>query len=188
MSEAVYSGTVSDLKPVIQVFPIDGDTLMILEELPDHWIEVEYHQPDSGLKFARFDAQEDFETWGRGRIFNPTAELRWEKTEAGFQVVYIGPPGELPGLTADDTLKLGETDQAEAGYYLWGQRMSEGQLKDIGWDPTATNIFVELQTPRLLRYPVQVQAGSRLRLQVVEYYNRQTNQVVFYRMKGVEAA
>ena len=189
MSEVVYSGTVSTLLPLIQSFPVDDNTLMILEEVPNHWIEVNPHQPDSGLKFVRFDEQENFETWGRGRIFNQTAELRWEKNKSDFQVVYIGLPVALPNLTDDDTLNLVEMEQKETGYYLWGQRMSEKQLQDIGWENTAAaNIFVELQTPRILHYPVQVQPGSRLKLKVVEYYSTQTGQLVLYRMKGVSAA
>ena len=83
MSEVVYSGTVSILLPLIQSFPVDDNTFMILEEVPDHWIEVNPYQPDSGLKFVRFDEQESFETWGRGRIFNQAAELRWEKNKSG---------------------------------------------------------------------------------------------------------
>ncbi|RMG96648.1 MAG: hypothetical protein D6706_09910 [Chloroflexi bacterium] len=189
MSEVVYSGTVSALLPLIQTFPADGDTLMILEEVPDHWIEVAPHQPDSGLKFVRFDDRENFEGWGRGRIFNQTAELRWEKNEAGFQVVYIGPPVTLPGLTSDDTLNLAQMEQKETGYYLWGQRMSQKQLQDIGWEnPADTDIFIELQTPRVLRYPVQDQPGNRLKLNVIEYYSPQTGQLALYRMKGVETA
>lgn len=189
MNEVIYLGTVSTVSPVVQAFPVDDDTLMILEKLPVNWIdEKDRTPPDSGLVFKTFDVQEDFETWGQGRIFNPTAELRWEKNGVGFHVVYIGPPGALPGLTVDDTIKPEETDRIEAGYYLWGQRMSKGQLEDIGWDPTATDIFVELKTPRLLHYPAQVRAGSRLKLQVTEYYDRQTGQLMLYRLKGVEAA
>ena len=190
MSDAVYSGIVSDLKPVIQEFPANSNTFMILEKLPTCWIEFDRHQPDSGLKFARLNINEDFGLWGRGRIFNHQAELRWEQTTAGFQVVYIGSSNKFTGLGVDSALSMAETDQKEVAYYLWGQQMSKEQLEDIHWDTAAADIFVELQTPCLLRYPVEAGAGvgSRLKLQVVEYYNQPTGQLVIYRMKGVEAA
>jgi len=189
MSEAVYSGTISFIKPLIQTFPVTSDTLMILEKLPAGWIEFERHQPDSGLKFTRFNEDEDFSVWGRGRIFNQTAELRWEQTGSGFQVVYIGPPIALSELTADATFNLADVDKRETCYYLWGQRMSKDQLKDINWpDQAATDIFVELQTPRVLRYPVETGVVGRLKLQVMEYYTQQTGHLLMYRFKGVEAA
>ncbi len=190
MSEVVYVGTVSNVTPVAHAFPVNDNTFMILEKLPTEWInDADRNSPDKGLIFAGFDSSKQFDDWGRGRIFNQTAELRWEQTTSDFQAVYIGPPVELPGLIADDTLNLAEAKQRESGYYLWGQRMSTNQLEDMNWvDTTATDIYVELKTPRVLRYPVQAEVSSRLKLQMVEYYDEQTDRLLMYRLKGVETA
>jgi len=188
MSEIVYYGTVSDIEPIIQTFPADVKTFMILERIPTGWIDFNYYDPHSGLKFTQFNDDENFNEWGRGRIFNQRAELRWEQTKAGFQMVYVGASVEMPDLIADDTINLTNTEKKEGdSYYLWGQRMSKEQLEDMRWDPTATNVFVELQTPRVLRYPVQAKVRGRLKLQVVEYFEPNTGQLLAYRFQGVEA-
>ena len=72
------------------------------------------------------------------------------------------------------------------GYYLWGERMTAGTLKLID-QPDAENLFLELQIPRLLSYPVSNQHDkSRVKLSARHYLNSETGTLEFYRFRHLE--
>ena len=187
MSQAIYWAKLEDLSPAIGAIPPAPDTLMLLERLPLTWLDQEALA--TGLRFERFNPQEPFNRWERGRIFNEAGELRWEKIDHYFQTVYVGTDEiELPEpFSRDETLPLGEP--AIHCYYLWGKRLEAEALETMGRLPTA-QVFAEFAAGGILaEYPVAEpgdrQAG-RVRIEIAVYIDPDTQERLYYRFQGVK--
>jgi hypothetical protein len=159
---------------------------MYLERLPDVWLDEAGRQ--DGLRFETLELTTLFNNWERGRIFCKLFELRWEKMDGEFQLVYIGPPIELTGFepASQQEIDLANTSSQSHSYFLWGSRLDDKKLKTVGAskEPGA-EIFVEMRVPRLLKYPVSDQA-ERVKLTACEYTNPNTGDIVYYRFQGLE--
>lgn len=182
MDETIYWARTDDLNTVVAMLPHHGEALMILERVPTTWLDEDERK--EGLCFQQFDGDVDFNMWERGRIFCPTFELRWDRVDGAFQVVYVGEGADLPGLQPASEVNLSVLSVEERAYYLWGERVDDDDLPRIG-QPNGTDVFVELQVPRLLRYPVSEQT-RRVKLRVREYKEPATGQLVCHRFHSLE--
>jgi len=203
MAEAIYWATLTDLTqmltdllasrnldeqtlvsddseaPTLADLVSADETLMLLEQVPLTWLEDEARK--DGLRLEPCETTTDFNGWQRGRIFNPAFELRWERTDGAFQIVYCGQQIDLPDFHLADGIDL--TNLVANSYFLWGAKVQEDDLALIG-QPAGSQVFVELQVPRLLRYPVSAQA-RQVKLQVAEYRDA-AGVLVYYRFQGLE--
>lgn len=183
MTEALYWASLTDLAPTVVLLPADETCLMLLERIPAAWvnkqIQTEY---EDGLCLKAFVPQTDFNLWERGRIFNTAFELRWLRSEGAFQAVYCGPLIDLPGFQAAEK-DLTTLPSTSSTYFLWGKRVEGEKLVVIGQASDA-DVFVEVQSPRLLHYPVSAQA-RRVKLQVREYRDAR-GELVYHRFQRLE--
>jgi hypothetical protein len=182
MEEAVQTARLDSLQPVIAHLPVTETTRMLLEQVPTTWLDAEERR--QGIRLERFDPATDFDAWTRGRIFDAGFELRWERSDGAFQAVYCGlPEMTLPDFQAVDLGAGVQPSEADPGYYLWGRKVQEEDLHQIG-AAAGSLVFVELQVPRLLHYPVAPTA-QRVQLRVQEYRDP-SGALVYYRWRGLE--
>jgi hypothetical protein len=181
MSEAIYQACLDSLTEVIAALPVTGETFMLLERVPTNWLNDK--ERAEGLRLEHFDVATDFDGWERGRIFDLAFELRWERVGNAFQVVYCGEELTLPGFAKVEEINLATLTTISRFYFLWGERVKEEDLLVIG-QSSGTLVFLELQVPRLLHYPVSPQA-KRVKLKVLEYQDV-TGALVYYRFCGLE--
>ena len=181
MTEQICWGTTEKLSTIVQALDCPPELLMMLERVPTAFLSDDEQKP--GICLQKYDASENLEAWERGRIFHNNFELRWEKQGGVFVIVYIGEPTELP---MPHIMSLSEFETQDENYYLWGERMSADNLKAID-QPEATNLFLELQIPRLLPYPVSNRGGKlRVKISARHYLNSETGDLEFYRFRHLE--
>ena len=182
MAEQICWGTSENLLPIVHTLDNSQENLLVmLERVPHAFLSDDERK--SGICLQTYEASENFEAWERGRIFHKTFELRWEKQDDIFVIVYIGEPRELP---MGHIKSLSEFETQDETYYLWGERMAADTLKAIG-QSEATNLFLELQIPRLLSYPVPNGSGkSRVKISARHYLNSETGDLEFYRFRHLE--
>jgi len=106
--------------------------------------------------------------WDRGMAFDSSAEIRWEREQHTFHVVWIKDNGDITGEGWDkerlSTPKLREL-------LLWGEKVA------------GKNEWYEKQAPRVFKYPAP-SSGSRVYLEVAEYILENGSTV--FRYKGVK--
>ena len=181
MTEQIRWGMAADLLPIVRVLDCPPESLMMLERVPSTFLSDD--EREKGICLRKYDVSENFEAWEQGRIFHDDFELRWEKQDSAFAVVYIGEPKELPML---DTRALSDFDPHDDNYYLWGERVTADTLESIG-QPETTDLFLELQIPRLLHYPVSSKNKKfRVKLSTRHYLNSETGALEFYRFRHLE--
>lgn len=180
MNDCIYEGEVTDLLPLLtEIAP--NNAFMMLECIPTRWLDEKERQ--NGIKIEKFDAGINFNTWAIGRIFDDEQELTWMRNDAGkFLVSYTAQKDlTFPDLRRINTenWELSETVR----YSLWG----------TNWQPDETtknqntNIFLELQIPRILSYPVTCnKPDARVMLNVVIYRDHDTGHIQHYRFQKLE--
>ena len=185
MADTIQWARLTDLLPIISALAWHDLSYMYLERIPEAWVS-ESERYD-GLRLERLDQRTPFNEWERGRLFCQDFELRWEKMDGAFQVVYVGaPPDDLPGFTPTDELDLSHADTRIRSYYLWGRRVSDEQLTAVGASKQpAAEVFIELRIPRHLHYPVSA-AAQQVKVQVCEYIDPTSGTTVYYRFQGLE--
>ncbi len=184
MTEVIQWARLETLNTTIDVLKPQATCYVYLERVPDRWLTDEEQQ--KGLRLEKFTPEQDFNEWERGRIFCEIFELRWEKLDGAFQIVYVGAPKELPGFTLSDELDLGDKRVEERSYMLWGNRVPNIQMETVGAEEREGQpAFLEFQMPRLLYYPVSDQA-QRVRLRVREYVDPGNGARCYYRFLGLE--
>lgn len=183
MTEQMYWGRNEKLLPILHALDCPPESLMILERMPNAFLSD--NEQKNGICLQAYDASKNIEMWERGRIFHNKFELRWEKQDSVFVIVYIGEPIELPML---HTKSLSEFETQDETYYLWGERMSADALESMN-QPATMDVFLELQIPRLLSYPVSNQDGkNRVKISARHYLNSETGVLEFYRFRHLEEA
>jgi len=186
MADTIQWARLDTLSPTVTALTWPLPSYMYLEQVPDHWLSQA--ERDRGLRLEKLDQTIAFEAWERGRLFCASFELRWEKLDGAFQVVYVGPPAVLAGFVPADDLDLNAAPSRTRSYDLWGRRVPADQIETVG-APTDTDLgaFVEFRIPRLLLYPVPRQA-QRVRLRVREYLDPHTGELSYYRFEELEEA
>ena len=184
MTEHIYWCRTKDLNSIVQSLNCPPESLMMLERVPTTFLQES--QRENGTCLRKYDAGENFDAWERGRIFHDDFELRWEKENGQFAVVYIGKEISLPTFTEESAANFSEMQPEIVDYYLWGEKVTTDNLKLIG-QPETANLFLELQIPRLLRYPVSNRNKKfRVKLSVRHYLNPGTGVLKFYRFLHLE--
>lgn len=161
MDDAIYTGRVSDLIPLINTIGWSTtETLMILELVPTRWLDQA--EIDKGICFLQFDTHINFNQWQVGRIFDPHKEFLWQTNDDGqFQVIYTG---KVIGLSELNSIDV-DWQSSQTSYMLWGRSLKSEELKILGIQEDSA-VFLELQLPRLLYYPVSVKKDKKCRLQL----------------------
>lgn len=182
MTEQICWGTTESLFPIVKKLDYPSESLIMLERVPNTFLSDD--ERDKGICLRKYDKDENFEVWEHGRIFHNDFELRWEKQDRGFGVVYIGQPKALSML---DTKSLSDFELQDDSYFLWGEKVTADTLKLINRPETA-NLFLELQIPRLLCYPVSDNGNEkfRMKLSARHYLNSETGVLEFYRFLHLE--
>lgn len=174
MDDMVKTGLTDDLSIFIKEIEKDfeSETWMILERIPERWLSEE--ECENSICFTQYK-QSDFNSWHMGRIFHPDMEFRWERNGQNFKVVYTGKPLSLTGLTPVNTEGWEKMDPEP--YYLWGKPFA-------GSTKTPEPLYLELQIPRLLHYPILCEDKQRPTLAVIEYHDKTSGEVVHYRFSN----
>ena len=181
MTEQLCWGTTEELLKIVSELIYPPDALMMLEHVPTAFLSDD--ERENGICLRKYTPDENLEAWERGRIFHKDFELRWEKHNTSFVIVYIG---ELKTLTLPHIKLLSNVESYDVSYYLWGERMTADTLKSID-QPDTENLFLELQIPRLLSYPVSNQQDKpRVKLSARHYLNSETGTLEFYRFRYLE--
>ncbi|HAG08197.1 MAG TPA: hypothetical protein DCK87_01330 [Desulfotomaculum sp.] len=181
MIEKLCSGVVKDISILIKEINWSlNKCYMILERVPKSWLDKD----QKGIIFQKFNYDFLFSTFEKGRIFDYDRELRWEITESGeFWVVYAGKDIILPELNSIPTEYL---ETSTSTYLLWGKKVTSEILKQL--ERNEKNLFIELQIPRILQYPVESETNkkTRVELKAFEYIDKETGQVIFSRFYDLE--
>lgn len=181
MNEYFAFGFLATLNEVVKAISWNDNAVMWLETALDHFLSDD--EREKGLRFELYKAGEPFDHWPHGRIFDDTAELKWEKEGNQFHVVYCGhlnPPANLQQYASEPATCH------DSSYYLWGSRVKKEDLEEMGilTIKPDESVFAELRIPRLLRYPVSANA-QRVKLKVREFYNAE-GALIFTRFLGLE--
>lgn len=122
-----------------------------------HWDGIQYALVESPaaiewLSQNQFAAAGEYD---KGVAFGPDAELRWQKRNGAFHLVYISDSGQTLPDVQGTALEVVAEDQI----YLWG-------LKAAGEDH-----FLEGRIPRTLQYPNGARAkdGKRMAVRIRKY-------------------
>lgn len=183
MNDIIQWARLTDLAPTIAALTQPAPEWLYLERVPSTWLTTAAQQ--QGLRLEAFNSAEAWNLWERGRLFGAAFELRWEKQDGAFQAVYVGASLALQGFVAAD-LDLSTAQTIEHTYLLWGNRVPEKNLADIGAEPRpGQTAFLEFVTPRVLYYPL---AAERVALRMREYADAQSGALLYYRWLGLEAA
>lgn len=199
MDEIICTGTTADIVPLIKALPFEG-ALFMAEEFPRSLINDPVKRKQL-LLFNFLDRVTDDEKrrFTSGHVFTSDAELRWEKTaEDSYSVVYLGPPTTLDGLkeSKQTTIFREQYDLKCRYYYLFGQRLSEKTRQEmkiqVDASLSAERLYAEARIPRLLHYPWTKPPANerekRVQLEILEYREKDTRQIHYYRFRGVKPA
>lgn len=135
----------------------------------------------------RFRSQYDLNRYASGRMFDQSGELKWRREGATFRCVYIGCQATSMANSRITSLDEGFHTQ-ETSMYLWGKKIAAHQLRhDMLFEEEET-VFVELQIPQYLQYPVEgVADDGRVKVGVKQFY-RQAMQLAYYRFFNLARA
>jgi hypothetical protein len=164
MSDA-YAGwlTQDDLQALL-IAPPAAFNWMILEAVDEVKPPGVYQ---SDIDLTRFEA---------GRAFGAACDLRWQRDGQYFHTLLVGDVALPSSPLAENHRELDAAnfEQTEREYYLWGEW--SGQLPE----------WVEATIPHIFNYPPPPGAGRwRRKIITVEYVNRTTGEMEFYRFAGV---
>lgn len=190
MQDMLYSGSVSSIKDLIAASDFSGDAFVLTESFPQHIIADDMRQ--GLLRFdLRKDVDYDLNSTISGRVFDHGGELRWERKNNSYQVVYLGKERKLPGLEPDrDNIMQGLEKTKERHYYLFGEVLEPEDLNKMGLEDKS-GCYAEVRIPRLLEYPInspEPKKKPRVQLVVQEYANQATGQIELFRFQNVEDA
>lgn len=181
IQEIVYTGTVTDIKALIEACQLPAEAYVLVEWQPKTIIEDDVRQ--NLLRFGRLKDKDakgkeriEIASYTSGRVFNEEFELRWGQDAAEMgktSVVYVGKEHELPAELERKATAQSDGDARQ--YYLFGERLDRDKQKVMGIEPPREyEYYAETRVPRLLLYPEVGRAKQYLRLQVVSREYRLT--------------
>lgn len=110
----------------------------------------------------------DFSDWDKGRIFNDDSEIRWERKQEHFHVVFVSDKKLIPENWDKKEITK---EESSSEVLLWGKRINN------------KNEWYEKQIPKILTYPSQ-DNGERVYIKIQKYTIEDDNSNI-YRFKGV---
>lgn len=190
MEEIIATGPVSDIATLIKACNFPPEAFILTENFPPYRIN-DQRERQNLLRFARLEDGLDKDSFAvnnttSGRVFLPDFELRWEKKEHEYWVIYLGAKRDLPALKVDeDVLKKLQKREASKKYYLFGEVLDSQRLSHMGLEGT-TGYYAEVRIPRLLRYPPLPNAPRRVQLVICEYVDKTMGSVQLFRFQNLE--
>ncbi|HWS84697.1 MAG TPA: CRISPR-associated protein Csx19 [Ktedonobacteraceae bacterium] len=191
MAEILYTGLVAaeKVQKIVAYCNFTLDALFLAEQIPTHFITNPQERLDL-LRFTYFKSSPSCIEYTSGRIFQEDRELRWEKQEDKWRVVYLG---EAENGTELQEYKLKENQKFASltkgtepkYYYLFGERLRPDDLKKLG-KVAQPGDFAVVRIPRILRYPVCQDNHRYVRLAVCEYLEAVTGRVALFRFQRLE--
>ncbi len=131
----------------------------------------------------------DLHIYLSGRVFDETGELKWQRMGETFHIVYIGrnltkhaQTSQVKELSASEFI-LNDNDKT---VFLWGEKVEKTRVQNELKFGQVDNIFLELQIPQYLRYPIQANDRDRVQIQVREFYN-QAGQLEYFRFVNMKS-
>ena len=184
MAESIVTLSHSNVSDIVAQIGFSGSAFLILETL-----EKADVRPVLGMStYVIVDTLKsgwNLNNYPAGRVFHRRGELKWQREGSRFHLVYIGlqPPQKL-SLDALKPLPA----YRDKYVYLWGKKVEKQQLRnEMGFNQNV-EIFVELQIPQYLKYPVIPQKKEgRVQIQIREFYNK-TGQLEYYRFVDIVEA
>lgn len=165
MADYAYAAllTEADLRTSIEAFALNI-TQMILEAVDE-------------VAFLEFREEIDLRRFEAGRVFGPTCEIRWQREGERFQTLLLGDVAKFGERIGTHHVELSGDifDYQYKAYYLWGE-----------WSDRLPQ-WVEASVPHIFNYPQPQGEGSyRRKLTTVEYINRESGELEFYRFTGTQ--
>ena len=195
VDEMLSSGLVGDIADLIEACHFPEDAFLLIERQPDEVIKEKdklarwnllrfthlYSRQDES-KAIHDEIRAEIKRSTSGRIFQENFELRWERLDHRYQVVYLGEERKILGLEPNKEVLKNVTRKSEARrYYLFGTKLDARKLQDLGLKE-GSGYFAEVRVPRLLHYPIETDA-MRVQLHVCEYVDDKTGQVQLFRFQ-----
>lgn len=131
----------------------------------------------------------DFTVYPTGRVFDRSGEVKWQKSDDAFQIVYLGERlNSYAG--ALECRELAEPHyhrrEPDNTLFLWGRKISPDRIRmELGFEPPEDNIFLELQIPQYLKYPVEANDLERAQL-VVREWDTASGEPGYYRFMDLK--
>ena len=124
------------------------------------------------------------DAYSSGRVFDSIGELKWQKEGANVHFVYIGDEAQANALKtfkpeAADPVKL--SSSREPLRFLWGRKVAKERVQTEMQFEATDHIFIELQIPQYLCYPVPAADNARLKMLTREYSDTDGN-LQYYRL------
>lgn len=212
----LVTGTIKNIAALIEACDFPQDAYFLAEQLPQHVIANSQRQDllqfiDVNELKKRNTSEDtskhiDVASYGTGRIFCSTFELRWNRDQrtGKTQAVYLGSrePASLGLVFAEDGQKsLGQQEDLAKlikrvrTYYLFGTTLDTSldgrRIEQMGLpQENGRRYYAEVRIPRLLHYPRVENAGNnrRVQLAVCEYVDEMTGSARLFRFQGLKAA
>ena len=191
MAEILYTGLIDaeEVQKVVAHCDFSQDALFLAEQIPTHFVTSPQERLNL-LRFTYFNDSSPCVEYTSGRIFQEDRELRWEKQEDKWRVIYLGQAENDVELQKYELRKNEEFDSLTKRtepkyYYLFGERLRASDLKKLS-KVAQPGDFAVVRIPRILRYPVQQNNRRYVRLAVCEYLEAVTGRVALFRFQGLE--
>jgi len=186
MEEILATGLVSDIAALINACNFPQQAFILTENFPSYRVN-DQREKQNLLRFARLeDGLDEMSNTTSGRVFHKKFELRWEKRDHEYWVIYLGAKRDLPALKVDeDILKKLQKHEESKHYYLFGEVLDSQRLSSMGLEGS-TGYYAEVRIPRLLHYPPLPNAPRRVRLVICEYVDKTTGSVQLFRFQNLE--
>jgi hypothetical protein len=194
VNDILCTGQARSLPELINQCGFSTEAFLLVEKLPQSVVS-DGEERQNLLYFAhlRDIRQEDIATYTSytsGRVFDQERELRWEHdiSTGKTNVVYLGKPCILAGLTKDENEPGREPATNKKYYYLFGQILADPEQMGIKVKPELA-AYAEVRIPRLLLYPrLGTKPPQRLKLEVHEYVDQETGHVKLFRFRDLQPA
>jgi len=184
LDEQLYYAWVSE-KELVEFLEIlyqngSGDCFALLEKVPASYIDERERQ--NGIKLVNYNEEINVGEWTRGRVFNTDGEIRWERNDDGYKVVYAG--------TAEEAAeKMNKYEQElvtgkPQPYYLWGDLLEKRDRQELGLENKGA-FYLESMIPRIFQYPLAA-GNKRLVIKVVSYEDVDTAMPQYFRFHSIE--
>lgn len=185
MEEILASGPVDDIAALITACVFSSEAFVLTENFPQHQIN-DQRERQNLLRFARLEDGINVNDTTSGRVFDQSAELRWEKKNDTYWAVYLGEKRDFPTLSVNNKPLEGlQKHEASKKYYLFGELLDPNRLRSMGLEGT-TGYYAEVRIPRLLHYPAPSNA-QRVQLVVCEYIEATTGNVQLFRFQDLQS-
>lgn len=197
MPDILYTNTLSEpeLLQLIHACDFPQEAFFLGEQLPDHI--VDNRERENLLLFTWYASNLPFSSYTTGCIFHAEEELRWERSEDTFQIVYLGSKQYKhmskahPSPIEREFIALindGKLEKSSKQYILFGKFLAQDP-KTIA-TPENHQTYAEVRIPRLLHYPLPRSQRKpnieRVQIAVTEYTDKDSGQIFTYRFCALQ--